>query len=444
MVPISVIPCSGDTIDWLSRPTRPQNLDFFSPVPKGYPRFNFPRWRGWLPHRWSIVFIRSSEVVVGLAVARTWERNGEVDSQFEVAAFRKFDRPVQVQELREIDDVVDRALAQHPDERTEPQQRRLVGAMAERVSWLRETIEDWSAWADANPIAEELRYPLEEQKDQARLCLAIANISLYELARWNYRPGHNCFLEGLPDEPDEPMLFETGHSELDQLEDDLVFHDFLLELGPKSPPGYHPAQRRFRSQNGQHDMVIYHANKHPLERQTGSDLIYYHVQRRSLVFIQYKRMILEGKSKQRRYRPDKQLDREFERMETVNKIAARNSSSGQGGDGFRLHTNPCFIKLCDPAIAGLSATAPVGGWILPHDYFKYLLESDATTGLRKGKVFTTEAIDQHLNTSMLIDLIKGGWVGTPASATDQLLESIQQLSQNQRGITIALHSQHSE
>jgi len=102
---------------------------------------------------------------------------------------------------------------------------------------------------------------------------------------------------GLPNR--DSFLPETQHRM--PLEDPMVEHDANTFLG-WSPANSDKLGVRTYTDGAKRKLQIMSVNRWPIETRLGPDLIYYHVQRRSFVLVQYKRMIKERNAW--RYRVD--------------------------------------------------------------------------------------------------------------------------------------------
>ncbi|MEU3455320.1 hypothetical protein ABZ671_17240 [Micromonospora sp. NPDC006766] len=78
-------------------------------------------------------------------------------------------------------------------------------------------------------------------------------------------------------------------------EDPMVEHDANTFLGWTRQESDRLAVRKFTDGKGR-TLEIMNVNRWPIETRLGTDLIYYHKQRRSFVLVQYKRMVPDGSS----------------------------------------------------------------------------------------------------------------------------------------------------
>lgn len=177
------------------------------------------------------------------------------------------------------------------------------------------------------------------------------------------------------------------------------------------------------------------ANKVPLEKQLGADLIYLNENFNSFVFVQYKMMKKENKDYI--YRPDVQLEKEIKRMiELKNKFV--NSQHGTP-NGFRLNYNPFFIKLCknnnedyDP-----SSTELFKGKYIPLELWQVFYNSEITTGHNGGKIFKNQKINRYINQTEFCSFVKNSWVGTMGDNTELCKKIIKKVLEDGKALVVA-------
>ena len=120
-------------------------------------------------------------------------------------------------------------------------------------------------------------------------------------------------------------------------------------------------------------MSIFYADKEQLERQTGTDLIYYRHHRPGFILVQYKRMRTAAGSREATYYPDDQLRRELARAR-----ALPTAATPRHPNEWRLTEDSFYVKLvaddlarptankwctaCTcPAVWSISSSPPVTG-----------------------------------------------------------------------------------
>jgi hypothetical protein len=182
-------------------------------------------------------------------------------------------------------------------------------------------------------IGARARTNLAIQKEALTVSLEIAGLKSDEVLDW------------LP--IDRPM-----RSFLDGLPGAVVREDTMLLVDHGEVPGFdlgestYVGSKVFERPDGVR-LTIVMANRTTLEEQTGADLIYYNERFNAFVFVQYKAMGRERDGTVFRWRqhPSDDLVREIARMDTLLSELQRLGDDGTK-EGFRLHANPFFLKLC--------------------------------------------------------------------------------------------------
>lgn len=271
------------------------------------------------------------------------------------------------------------------------------------------------------------RTALAYQKEAVATALAFAGISRSELQDWDFdaQPGGrpDSYLDGLP--------------QLRMREDQMLMNDLA------SLPGYdairhmpHPA---VVFESGATRLTVVLANRLRLEEQLGVDLIYYNETYRSFVMVQYKAMDSEVGAGALFRLPDAQLATEVGRMDEM--WAALSSVAGSTEtDGFRLCSNPFFLKLCprvlfDPDNAGL-----VSGMYLPLDYWKRLSEDERTLGPRGGRYVSYENATRYFDNTSFVTLVTDAWIGTEISHSEIIEKIVREVLEIGRTVVLARKS----
>lgn len=183
-------------------------------------------------------------------------------------------------------------------------------------------------------------------------------------------------------------------------------------------------------------LTVVMANRQPLETQTGADLIYRNETFGSFVFVQYKAMNHEPGGPIFRL-PNEKLTEELERMDKIASELLKHDVDSKLG-GFRLASNPFFLKLCprltfDPDSSGLS-----GGMYLPLEYWRRLETDSSIEGKNKGRAVTFDNVGRRFNNTSFADLVAGGWIGTSGMQTRSLDALIREIVDSGRTVTIAV------
>jgi hypothetical protein len=161
---------------------------------------------------------------------------------------------------------------------------------------------------------------------------------------------------------------------------------------------------------------IYTANKRPLEELFGVDLIYLNLKQRNMVLIQYKMLepIIENGEKNWIYRPNRQLDKEIERMDKFRKAVVKKKD-------YRLNPEAFYMKFVKR-----DASTDSAGIIMPVDHFEVV--KGKSRGPGGGVRISYNALNgQYLREPGLIALIRSGYIGAQSdvtSAFEKLVASI--------------------
>lgn len=165
------------------------------------------------------------------------------------------------------------------------------------------------------------------------------------------------------------------------------------------------------------------------EAVTGGDLLYYHIQSKSCVVVQYKR--LEGRGA--RYRVDNRLRDQLGRMARVN--GANRQSVYL--DDWRLGPDSCYLKLIEPqGEVDPDDTGMVDGRYLPLSYVETLLRH---TG--REEIISMNSI-RHLTNTLFITLVREGWIGTVGVDIDQIMEYCRDRVEGRESQLIAFDHSH--
>lgn len=189
--------------------------------------------------------------------------------------------------------------------------------------------------------------------------------------------------------------------------------------------------------NGDTKLTIILANKLPLERQLGVDLIYVNETIKAVVFVQYK--MFSGVDGEGGYRPDKQLDAEVARMDEA---AAKLSevAADESCDGYRFGADPFFLKFCSKLLTH-EAIGHVPGIYVPVSYWKRLVKTPRAKGKKGGTVVYAETFGRrHFTPTHFIDMVGRGWVGTSALQTEILAPYLKNALEGRRGLVLAVES----
>lgn len=273
-------------------------------------------------------------------------------------------------------------------------------------------------------LGEETKAALAEQKEAVATAMNIAGISRDEMRGWD-----------VPDTK-QHMSFLSGLESARMREDQMVVNDL------NNLPGFsaiqHTAHDSVVFENDESRLTVVLANRLPLEKQLGVDLIYYNELFRSFILIQYKAM--EGEEDRNaifRF-PNAQLDEEIERMEQMLKTLSE-IKSNEEADGFRLTENPFFLKICPRITFNPDNIGLVKGMYLPLDYWKKISCHPTMIGPNGGKRISYQNVRRYFDNTDFVRIAANGWIGTSQSQSTYLEELIRAIIENGRTVVLAVN-----
>ena len=176
-------------------------------------------------------------------------------------------------------------------------------------------------------------------------------------------------------------------------------------------------------------LVIYTANKLPLEKMLGVDLIYINETRGNIVMVQYK-MLEEGKQGGVRhdwlFRPDKQLRDEIARMKLPDFQGALTD--------YRLSRNPFYFKFVKRKIVDDSHQS----FLVSLAHLNQILASPEAKGPKDGIRLSYDDLDgTYLREADMISLIRSGYIGTHRAETEALSTIISSAAKGNKALVLA-------
>jgi hypothetical protein len=265
---------------------------------------------------------------------------------------------------------------------------------------------------------------LSQERDGLGLLLDIGGVGRSVLRAWTPPPIGVPFLDGMP--------------ATSALEDHLIAHDINRFSDWLSVPNSDVAWRAYESRGRR--MFVMNANRTPVERTLGVDVVYWNEQEKAFVLVQYKKMSRvsygkhpSGVDRHRDvFRPDPNLAAELKRMTAIDAVC-----ESQPGD-FRLLPTPCWLKLCRFDAQIRDPTALIGGMYLARSHFEELLNK--SPGPRGGKQLTYDNVPRHVTNTMFIDLVKDGWIGSRGAASGQIEGLIQESLETRHAVVFGIES----
>ncbi|MBB5912985.1 hypothetical protein BJY24_001852 [Nocardia transvalensis] len=238
--------------------------------------------------------------------------------------------------------------------------------------------------------------------DAIRIALRLGDFDTRQLRSWQ-----------VPDDPTASVLAGIKKTS----EKDLIAHD--LEV----LPGWTPQRRQDTHvrifSDGKRHMHVVNADLEEPERVLGADLIYYHVEAKSGVLVQYKKM-----EDQKEVRVNSHLESQLDRMEQLSEFGSEPQSHAE----WRLGKDFCYLKLCrtktasgeiDPNNAEL-----LPGLYLPLSYVRLALLDERVNGPRGGRYLGYDRVERYLTNTLFIDLAKEGWIGSTGITAEKLVQIV--------------------
>jgi len=217
----------------------------------------------------------------------------------------------------------------------------------------------------------------------------------------------------------------------------MVIND-LMEI-----PGYEAIKKTpYNSvvfENNDSKLTVILANRLPLEKQLGVDLIYYNETFACFLMVQYKAMEKEGSEIIYRF-PNPQLTEEIKRMDEILDELNKYPSTKEA-DGFRLSENPFFLKICPRIVFNPDSIGLVPGMYLPLDYWKLISKHSTLIGPRGGKRLSYQNVRRYFDNSGFVTLASGGWVGSNHSQSGVLEIAIRSTLKSGRAVVLAVNKE---
>ena len=210
-------------------------------------------------------------------------------------------------------------------------------------------------------------------------------------------------------------------------EDNVVHFDASNVPGFKKISAYMTGEAVF--QLGDERLIIFTANKLPLEEMLGVDLIYINETKGNIVMVQYK-MLEEYQQdtnhKDWLFRPDHQFHAEIARMRLPD-------SKGSPCD-YRLNRNPFFFKF----VKRKAVTDTHQSFFVSLDHLNQILASPTAKGPKDGVRLSYNTLDgTYLREADMLGLIRSGYIGTHRAETDALAILIEEVAKGNKAVVMA-------
>ena len=235
--------------------------------------------------------------------------------------------------------------------------------------------------------------------------------------------------------PDELVTKRDTEPGLGMIDVEHVFEDNVIRADASQLPGFDAIAPDIKGRavfvKGDERLVIYTANRLPLERMFGVDLIYINETRGNIVMVQYKMLeehINNGKSRDWLFRPNNRLWKEIARMNIP-------SNTGTEHTDYRLSNSPFFFKFVKRK--HVLDDSPKF-FFVSLDHLIQILESPEGQGPRCGIRLSYETLDgTYLRNTDMIGLIRSGYVGTHRADTQALARIISEGAKGNNAVVLA-------
>lgn len=214
-----------------------------------------------------------------------------------------------------------------------------------------------------------------------------------------------------------------------------IMEDSVIEHDARHIPGYDLVHSdltgRAVFERGNERLEVFTANRRPLERVFGVDLIYLNASKQNIVMLQYKMLEPLGNDQAETdwiYRLDDKLDEEIRRMR---KFDARHAPEPYE---YRLNPSVFYLKF-------VKRNAAIGnaGIVIPLDHFEKLRVDPRCRGPKKGLRVSYESLSgRYLRQSAFLDLVRSGYIGAHAETTGHMKALVDAVLNSNRAVVAAI------
>lgn len=271
------------------------------------------------------------------------------------------------------------------------------------------------------------------EKDALGVCIDIFGVDRSEIMRkWNVKEGR------------------LGDSFLNGLEEYAAYEDDIISNDLHRVPGYDLIKEsitgvvEFENRRGDKLCVI-NANRKPLEKATGVDLIYFHRKYEAFTCIQYKMMDQKDAKSNLYFNPiQKSHDDELARMSELQRLLKKEQRGGSLND-YRFMDCPIFFKLCKKLQLKDDDGSIATGAYISLDQWRMLLNDDSTKGRLGGTQIGYHTLDKrYLSKQSFIELVQRGMIGTQAKGSQKLANFIEAAIANGHSVMYAIELRNAE
>ncbi|MFI0445120.1 hypothetical protein [Actinomadura sp. 6N118] len=229
------------------------------------------------------------------------------------------------------------------------------------------------------------------------------------------------------DEPSEDSLADLATRELEAS---------LIDADSRVIPGWQPIRRQdmrvdireFADDRGRRIETL-NVNAGPVETRIGVDLLYFHKSTSSLVGVQYKPLL------DPHIYVDDRLRSQITRMKASTKALHAEPTSPEQ---WRVGHDWMYLKLARAQAMDPDAPSLLNGLYLPLSYLELLLNDEKVIGPKGGRRLGYDTVDRYLASTLFIDLVKEGWIGSPPCRPANLMDLARQTLADNRSAIIAM------
>ena len=216
-----------------------------------------------------------------------------------------------------------------------------------------------------------------------------------------------------------------------------IIEDSVIEHDARAFPDYELTDSditgRAVFEKGHERLEVFTANRRPLEKVFGVDLIYLNTTRQNIVMVQYKMLEPHGRKDRDNdwvYRPDANLDSEIKRMRKFGRQHPPRPLE------YRLNPQVFYLKFVKRDRSVGSA-----GIVLPIDHFELLRTDPVSKGPLGGVRVSFESLaGRYLRQGPFLDLIRAGYIGATAETTAYLRELVEVVVKGDRAVVGAIQA----
>ena len=226
------------------------------------------------------------------------------------------------------------------------------------------------------------------------------------------------------DVPDDQETALAGYS---ILEDAVIEHDARVIPGFTLSESDLTGRAVFRKDSEILEVIT--ANRRPLEKALGIDLIYLNATKQNIVMVQYKMLerLQTAKQTDWLYRPDSQLKKEISRMKRFS------NSHVPGPLEYRINPQVYYLRFVrrDAALGKQAVTMPI-------DHFETLRNDPGCRGPNGAFRISYDTLGgRYLRQEGFLDLLRSGYIGAYAQEAGDLTNLIRNIIRNGRAVVVA-------